>query len=102
MTARSLEATFAAVIRYWNAKQLDKPMEPVSVDICFALRELGYKPHEPLRFYGFEVEVISYPFPSRYGASVNVRLRDDPTTMVEAAINPAALKLAIEQNKAAR
>jgi hypothetical protein len=41
-----------------------------------------------VRIYGVDAEVISHPFPSKYGASVMLREPDDPTTICEAAVNP--------------
>src|SRR5258708_7018899 len=79
-------------VGYWNQKHESRA--PLSVNACLLLRQLGYQPHQITRFYGFVAEIVSYPFPSPYGASIKVQEPGEPTTVIEAVVNPTALEFA--------
>lgn len=88
-------------VTHWNIMWEDKSLvstgctrRELSSEECIILRSFGFKPHERTRFYGFDAEFISYPYPhSRFGAAINVREPGNPSVMLEAAINPAAFSI---------
>lgn len=92
--------TLADAVSYWNRKLSDDypAIPPLTAEQCIELRLFGLVPYATLRFYGHVAEIISYPCPSKgHGATIMVRVPDDPTTMVEAAINRTAIDRVTEE-----
>ncbi len=89
-------------VEYWNRKLLPPeclPRPEATPEECAELRVLCYRPGQRVRFYAFEAEIASDPFPSRYGASVRVRDPRDPAMVVEAGIDHGVLEL-LERKRA--
>lgn len=57
-------------------------MRPETLSLVDFRAKFPMKPYDMVTYQGKPMECISYPWPDGDGAKINIREKDDPTTIV--------------------